>query len=83
LEIIPILNKIDLPSSMPEEVSDQIIDLIGCDYEDILRASGKTGQGVLEILKAVVERVPAPKGNVTAPLKALIFDSVLIHFEEL
>ena len=80
LEIIPILNKIDLPSSMPEEVSDQIIDLIGCDYEDILRASGKTGQGVLEILKAVVERVPAPKGDVTAPLKALIFDSVFNSF---
>jgi small GTP-binding protein len=76
LEIIPILNKIDLPSSMPEEVSDQIIDLIGCDYNDILRASGKTGQGVLDILKAVVERVPPPKGNVAAPLKALIFDSV-------
>jgi GTP-binding protein LepA len=80
LEIIPVLNKIDLPSSMPEEVSDQIIDLIGCDHEDILRASGKTGQGVLEILKAVVDRVPPPKGNVTAPLKALIFDSVFNSF---
>ncbi len=80
LEIIPILNKIDLPHSMPEEVSDQIIDLIGCDYTDILRASGKTGEGVHEILKAVVHRVPAPKGNVEAPLKALIFDSVFNSF---
>lgn len=71
LEIIPILNKIDLPSSMPEEVSDQIIDLIGCDYKDILRASGKTGQGVHDILKAVVHRVPPPKGDVTAPLKEI------------
>ncbi|MCC6684864.1 MAG: elongation factor 4 [Bacteroidia bacterium] len=76
LEIIPILNKIDLPSSMPEEVSDQIVDLIGCKYEDILRASGKTGDGVHEILKAIVHRVPAPKGNPDAPLKALIFDSM-------
>jgi GTP-binding protein LepA len=76
LEIIPVLNKIDLPSSMPEEVSDQIVDLIGCKYEDILRASGKTGDGVHEILKAIVHRVPAPKGNPDAPLKALIFDSM-------
>ncbi|MBX7205819.1 MAG: translation elongation factor 4 [Bacteroidia bacterium] len=76
LEIIPILNKIDLPSSMPEEVSDQIVDLIGCKHEDILRASGKTGDGVHEILKAIVSRVPAPKGNPDAPLKALIFDSM-------
>ncbi len=80
LEIIPILNKIDLPHSMPEEVSDQIIDLIGCDYTDILRASGKTGAGVHEILKAIVHRVPAPKGNAEAPLKALIFDSVFNSF---
>ncbi|MBP9187154.1 MAG: translation elongation factor 4 [Bacteroidia bacterium] len=80
LEIIPILNKIDLPHSMPEEVSDQIIDLIGCDYEDILRASGKTGQGVNEILHAIVDRVPAPKGDVNKPLKALIFDSVFNSF---
>jgi GTP-binding protein LepA len=80
LEIIPILNKIDLPHSMPEEVSDQIIDLIGCKYEDILRASGKTGQGVHEILHAVVDRVPAPKGSEEAPLKALIFDSVFNSF---
>jgi GTP-binding protein LepA len=80
LEIIPILNKIDLPHSMPEDVSDQIIDLIGCDYEDILRASGKTGAGVHDILKAIVHRVPAPKGNPDAPLKALIFDSVFNSF---
>jgi GTP-binding protein LepA len=80
LEIIPILNKIDLPHSMPEDVSDQIIDLIGCDYEDILRASGKTGAGVHDILKAIVRRVPAPKGNPDAPLKALIFDSVFNSF---
>ncbi|MES2690415.1 MAG: translation elongation factor 4 [Bacteroidota bacterium] len=80
LEIIPILNKIDLPHSMPEEVSDQIIDLIGCDYEDILRASGKTGQGVHEILHAIVDRVPAPKGDEKKPLKALIFDSVFNSF---
>jgi GTP-binding protein LepA len=80
LEIIPVLNKIDLPHSMPEEVSDQIIDLIGCKYEDILRASGKTGAGVHEILHAIVERVPAPKGSEEAPLKALIFDSVFNSF---
>ena len=80
LEIIPILNKIDLPHSMPEEVSDQIIDLIGCKYEDILRASGKTGQGVHEILHAIVDRVPAPKGDEKNPLKALIFDSVYNSF---
>jgi GTP-binding protein LepA len=80
LEIIPILNKIDLPHSMPEEVSDQIIDLIGGKPEDILRASGKTGQGVHEILHAIVERVPAPKGEEEKPLKALIFDSVFNSF---
>jgi GTP-binding protein LepA len=80
LEIIPILNKIDLPHSMPEEVSDTIIDLIGCKREDILRASGKTGQGVHEILHAIVERVPAPKGEEEKPLKALIFDSVFNSF---
>jgi GTP-binding protein LepA len=80
LEIIPILNKIDLPHSMPEEVSDQIIDLIGCKYEDILRASGKTGQGVHEILHAIVDRIPAPKGDEQKPLKALIFDSVFNSF---
>lgn len=80
LEIIPVLNKIDLPSSMPEEVSDQIVDLIGCKREDILRASGKTGEGVHEILRAIVERVPAPKGNPEGPLKALIFDSMYDSF---
>lgn len=80
LEIIPILNKIDLPHSMPEEVSDQIVDLIGCKREDILRASGKTGAGVHEILHAIVQRIPAPKGNENKPLKALIFDSVFNSF---
>jgi GTP-binding protein LepA len=80
LEIIPVLNKIDLPHSMPEEVSDEIVDLIGCKREEILRASGKTGAGVHEILRAIVDRVPAPKGNPEAPLKALIFDSVFNSF---
>jgi GTP-binding protein LepA len=75
LEIIPILNKIDLPSANPEEVADQIIDLIGCDESDILRASAKTGMGVPEILEAIVDRIPAPEGDPTAPLQALIFDS--------
>jgi GTP-binding protein LepA len=76
LEIIPVLNKIDLPSAMPEEVKDQIVDLIGCKREDILSASGKTGQGVDEILNAIVDRVPAPQGDPHAPLQALIFDSM-------
>jgi GTP-binding protein LepA len=76
LEIIPILNKMDLPGAMPEEVKDQIVDLIGCNREDIIPASGKTGMGVMEILEAIVGRVPHPKGNEEAPLKALIFDSV-------
>ncbi|MFT6947362.1 MAG: GTP-binding protein LepA [Vicingaceae bacterium] len=76
LEIIPILNKIDLPSAMPDEVKDQIVDLIGCDRDDILSASGKTGQGIDEMLKAIIERVPAPVGDPEAPLQALIFDSV-------
>jgi GTP-binding protein LepA len=76
LEIIPVLNKIDLPSAKPEEVSDDIVDLLGCDYEDIIHASGKTGYGVDEILKAIIERVPTPKGDPNAPLQALIFDSV-------
>lgn len=76
LEIIPILNKCDMPNSMPEEVEDEIIELIGCKREDIIRASGKTGQGVDDILRAVVERIPAPTGNPDAPLQALIFDSV-------
>jgi len=80
LEIIPVLNKIDLPSSMPEEVSDEIVNLTMCKREDIMRASGKTGQGVHEILEAIVHRVPPPKGNLDAPLKALIFDSMYDSF---
>ena len=76
LEIIPVLNKVDLPSANPEEVTDDIVDLLGCDPEDVIPASGKTGFGVDQILKAIIERVPAPKGNPDAPLKALIFDSV-------
>jgi|TARA_R110000737_G_scaffold353511_1_gene406512 GTP-binding protein LepA len=80
LEIIPILNKMDLPGAMPEEVSDQIIDLIGCEMEDIIQASGKTGLGVDAILKAVIDKVPAPKGDENAPLQAMIFDSVFNPF---
>src|SRR5574343_396874 len=80
LEIIPILNKMDLPGAMPEEVSDQIIDLIGCDMEDIIPASGKTGLGVDKILEAVIKRIPAPKGEENAPLQAMIFDSVFNPF---
>jgi GTP-binding protein LepA len=80
LTIIPILNKMDLESAMPEEVTDQIIELIGCAAEDVIPASGKTGLGVLEILKAVIDRVPAPKGDPNAPLQALIFDSVFNPF---
>ena len=80
LEIIPILNKMDLPGAMPEEVKDQIVDLIGCKREEIIPASGKTGMGVLDILRAIIERVPAPVGNPQAPLQALIFDSVFNSF---
>ena len=80
LEIIPVINKIDLDSAKPDEVEDQIIDLLGCDREDIIRASGKTGQGVPEILKAIIDRIPAPSGNAEAPLQALIFDSVFNPF---
>lgn len=76
LEIIPILNKVDLQSASPEEVTDDIVDLLGCDYEDVIHASGKTGLGVENILKAIIEKIPAPKGDVNAPLQALIFDSV-------
>lgn len=76
LEIIPVLNKIDLPGAMPEEVKDQIVELIGCKREDIIPASGKEGIGIKEILDAVVERIPAPEGDPDAPLQALIFDSV-------
>jgi GTP-binding protein LepA len=80
LEIIPILNKMDLPGAMPGEVSDQIIDLIGCSQNDIIPASGKTGLGIQDILNAVISRVPAPKGEVEAPLQAMIFDSVFNSF---
>jgi len=80
LVIIPVLNKMDLPGAMPEEVKDQICDLIMCERDEIIPASGKTGLGVDEILKAIIERVPAPKGNPSAPLKALIFDSVFNSF---
>jgi GTP-binding protein LepA len=76
LEIIPVLNKVDLPSANPEEVTDDIVDLLGCDPKEVIHASGKTGFGVDTILAAIIERVPAPKGNPDAPLKALIFDSV-------
>ncbi|MFK8264226.1 translation elongation factor 4 [Capnocytophaga canimorsus] len=80
LEIIPILNKIDLPSANPEEVKDDIVDLLGCDPNDIIPASGKTGLGVEQILEAIIERIPAPKGDPDAPLQALIFDSVYNPF---
>ena len=80
LEIIPVLNKIDVDSAMVDEVKDQIVDLIGCNPDDILLASGKTGQGVMEVLDAIVERIPAPKGDEEAPLQALIFDSVFNSF---
>ena len=80
LEIIPVINKIDMPSAMPDEVEDEIVDLIGCDRSDIIRASGKTGEGIDEILRAVVERVPHPTGDKNAPLQALIFDSVFNSF---
>ena len=80
LEIIPVLNKCDMPNSMPEEVEDEIIELLGCKREEIIRASGKTGQGVPDILQAVIERIPAPVGDEEAPLQALIFDSVFNPF---
>tara|TARA_R110002050_G_scaffold87066_2_gene184605 strand:+ start:8484 stop:10277 length:1794 start_codon:yes stop_codon:yes gene_type:complete len=80
LEIIPILNKMDLPSAMPDEVSDQIVDLIGCEYEDIIPASGKTGEGVADILKAIIKTIPAPVGDPAAPFQAMIFDSVFNSF---
>lgn len=80
LEIIPVINKIDMPSAMPEEVEDEIVELIGCDRSDIIRASGKTGEGVSDILDAVVQRVPHPVGDEKAPLQALIFDSVFNSF---
>ncbi len=80
LEIIPVMNKCDMDSAMPEEVEDEIIDLLGCKREEIIRASGKTGMGVEDILKAVIERIPCPKGDEEAPLQALIFDSVFNSF---
>ena len=80
LEIIPVINKIDMPSAMPDEVEDEIIELLGCDREEIIRASGKTGEGVEDILKAVVNRIPHPEGDPNAPLQALIFDSVFNSF---
>ena len=80
LEIIPVINKIDMPSAMPDEVEDEIVDLIGCEREDILRASGKTGEGIEQVLDAIVERIPHPEGDEQAPLQALIFDSVFNSF---
>ena len=80
LEIIPVLNKIDLPSANPDEVTDDIINLLGCKAEDVIPASAKTGQGIKEILKEIIERIPAPKGSLDQPLQALIFDSVYNPF---
>ncbi|PKP03708.1 MAG: elongation factor 4 [Bacteroidetes bacterium HGW-Bacteroidetes-6] len=80
LEIIPILNKMDMPSAMPEEVKDQIVELLGCKREDIIEASARTGMGIEEILDAIIHRVPAPKGDPDAPLQALVFDSVFNSF---
>ena len=80
LDIIPVINKIDMPNAMPDEVEDEIVELLGCKREDILRASGKTGEGVDEILEAVVQRIPSPTGEPHAPLQALIFDSLFNSF---
>ncbi len=80
LEIIPVINKIDMPSAMPDETEDEIVELLGCDKNEIIRASGKTGEGIPEILNAVVERIKPPKGDANAPLQALIFDSVFNSF---
>ncbi len=80
LEIIPVLNKMDLPGAMPEEVTDQIIDLIGCSADDVIQASGKTGLGVDNILRAIIDKIPSPKGTDEAPLEAMIFDSVFNPF---
>ncbi|MCF6183050.1 MAG: GTP-binding protein, partial [Bacteroidales bacterium] len=80
LEIIPVLNKMDLPNAMPEDVEEQIIDLIGCDHEDIIHASGKTGDGIEKILENIIHKIPAPQGDPEAPLQALIFDSVFNSF---
>ena len=80
LEIIPVMNKMDMDNAMPDEVEDQIVELLGCKREEIIRASGKTGMGVDEILHAIVERIPAPVGDPDAPLQCLIFDSVFNSF---
>ena len=80
LEIIPVLNKIDMDSAMPEEVKDQIVDLLGCDRDEILEVSAKTGQGVEEVLRLIIEKIPPPQGDPAAPLQALIFDSVFNSF---
>ena len=80
LEIIPVVNKIDMPNAMPEEVEDEIVELIGCDRSEIIRASGKTGEGVDKVIEAVIKRIPAPVGDVSEPLQALIFDSVFNPF---
>lgn len=80
LEIIPVINKIDMPNAMPDEVEDEIVELIGCDRKDIIRASGKTGEGVEDILEAVVTRIPHPEGDPKAPAQALIFDSIFNSF---
>lgn len=80
LEIIPVINKIDMPNAMPEKVEDEIVDLIGCDPKDIIRASGKTGEGVPDILEAIIKRIPSPTGDTKAPLQALIFDSIFNSF---
>ena len=79
LEIIPVLNKVDMSTAMIEEVTDQIIELIGCKVEDILHCSGRTGFGVPELLAAIVDRIPGPKGDVNAPVQAMIFDSMSIR----
>ena len=80
LEIIPVINKIDMPNAMPDEVEDEIVDLIGCDSSEIIRASAKTGEGIPDILEAIVKRIPEPKGDPKAPLQALIFDSIVNSF---
>ena len=80
LEIIPVINKVDLDSAKPDEVEDQIVDLLGCDPSEVIRASGKTGIGVPDILRAIVERVPAPSGRSASSVQALIFDSVFNPF---
>ena len=80
LDIIPVLNKMDMPSAMPEEVSDQIVDLLGCNYDEILSISAKTGEGIENVFHAVIDRIRPPKGDVNAPLQALIFDSVFNSF---